>query len=102
MRLETRPSHVARQGVQLQLPLIRSRACAPCSMVRTSSSAARSPSSVAPFRAYCGTEGNRAGQPSTVRRLARTHRIATMPFTLRNLKENVEDVGSRFDGAPDL
>ena len=25
-----------------------------------------------------------------------------MPFTLRNLKENVEDVGSRFDGAPDL
>src|SRR5207248_4291890 len=30
------------------------------------------------------------------------HRIATVPFTLRNLKEDLEDVGSRFDGAPDL
>ena len=29
------------------------------------------------------------------------HRIATV-FTLRNLKEDLEDVGSRFDGAPDL
>ena len=25
-----------------------------------------------------------------------------MPFTLRNLKEDLEDVGSTFDGAPDL
>jgi quercetin dioxygenase-like cupin family protein len=25
-----------------------------------------------------------------------------VPFTLRNLKEDLEDVGSRFDGAPDL
>ena len=25
-----------------------------------------------------------------------------MPFTLRNLKEDLEDFGSRFDGAPDL
>src|SRR6478752_3389563 len=25
-----------------------------------------------------------------------------MPFTHRNLKEDLEDVGSRFDGAPDL
>ncbi len=25
-----------------------------------------------------------------------------MSFTLRNLKEDLEDVGSRFDGAPDL
>jgi mannose-6-phosphate isomerase-like protein (cupin superfamily) len=25
-----------------------------------------------------------------------------MPFTLRNLREDLEDVGSRFDGAPDL
>jgi hypothetical protein len=23
-------------------------------------------------------------------------------FTLRNIKEDVEDIGSRFDGAPDL
>ena len=32
----------------------------------------------------------------------RDHRIATVPFTLRNLKEDLEDLGSRFDGAPDL
>src|SRR4051812_21275811 len=25
-----------------------------------------------------------------------------MPFTLRNLKEDLEDLGSNFDGAPDL
>ena len=25
-----------------------------------------------------------------------------MPFTLRNLKVNLEDLGSNFDGAPDL
>ena len=25
-----------------------------------------------------------------------------MPFTLRNLKKDLEDLGSRFDGAPDL
>ena len=25
-----------------------------------------------------------------------------MPFTLRNLKEDLEDVGARFDGSPDL
>jgi uncharacterized cupin superfamily protein len=25
-----------------------------------------------------------------------------VPFTLRNIKEDLEDVGSRFDGAPDL
>ncbi len=25
-----------------------------------------------------------------------------MPFTLRNLQEDLEDLGSRFDGAPDL
>ena len=25
-----------------------------------------------------------------------------MPFTLRNIKEDLEDVGSNFDGAPDL
>ena len=30
-----------------------------------------------------------------------THRrIATVPFTLRNLREDLEDVGSNFDGAP--
>ena len=25
-----------------------------------------------------------------------------MPFTLRNIKEDLEDLGSGFDGAPDL
>jgi hypothetical protein len=25
-----------------------------------------------------------------------------VPFTLRNLKADLEDVGSNFDGAPDL
>jgi hypothetical protein len=25
-----------------------------------------------------------------------------VPFTLRNIKEDVEDIGSMFDGAPDL
>jgi hypothetical protein len=25
-----------------------------------------------------------------------------VPFTLRNIKEDLEDVGSRFDGAPEL
>jgi mannose-6-phosphate isomerase-like protein (cupin superfamily) len=30
------------------------------------------------------------------------HRIAAVPFTLRNLKEDLDDVGSNFDGAPDL
>ena len=25
-----------------------------------------------------------------------------MPFSLRNIKEDLEDIGSRFDGAPDL
>ena len=25
-----------------------------------------------------------------------------MPFTLRNIKEDLEDIGPRFDGAPDL
>ena len=25
-----------------------------------------------------------------------------MPFTLRNIKQDLEDIGSVFDGAPDL
>ena len=25
-----------------------------------------------------------------------------MPFTLRNIKEDLDDIGSKFDGAPDL
>src|SRR5689334_5103476 len=29
-------------------------------------------------------------------------RIAAMPFTLRNLREDLPDVGSNFDGPPDL
>ena len=41
-------------------------------------------------------EALRAGYPESL------HRIAIVPFTLRNLKEDLEDVGSKFDGAPDL
>ena len=33
---------------------------------------------------------------------ARHHRIAAVPFTHRNFKEDLEDLGSNFDGAPDL
>src|SRR5580698_9016053 len=29
-------------------------------------------------------------------------RIAAVPFTLKNLREDLADVGSNFDGAPDL
>src|SRR5688572_19383100 len=39
---------------------------------------------------------HRSGDP------AGAPRIATVPFTLRNFKGDLEDVGSRFDGAPDL
>src|SRR5256885_15087710 len=28
--------------------------------------------------------------------------MAAVPFTLRNVKADLEDLGSRFDGAPDL
>ncbi len=31
-----------------------------------------------------------------------TSKVAAVPFTLRNLKEDLEDLGSNFDGAPDL
>jgi uncharacterized cupin superfamily protein len=30
------------------------------------------------------------------------HTICAVTFTLRNIKEDLADVGSRFDGAPDL
>jgi mannose-6-phosphate isomerase-like protein (cupin superfamily) len=33
---------------------------------------------------------------------ARDHRITAVPFTLKNLKEDLEDLGSKFDGAPGL
>ncbi len=50
----------------------------------------------------------RKGSPVRVRqrasRVARAQRptIAPVAFTRRNLKEDLEDVGPRFDGAPDL
>jgi mannose-6-phosphate isomerase-like protein (cupin superfamily) len=38
-----------------------------------------------------------------LRRLTQeSHRIAAVPFTLTNLREDLEDLGSNFDGAPDL
>src|SRR5688572_30035053 len=47
-----------------------------------------------------GWRYSRGGRPGNAR-LAR-RKVAAVSFTLRNLKEDVEDVGSRFDGAPDL
>jgi mannose-6-phosphate isomerase-like protein (cupin superfamily) len=32
----------------------------------------------------------------------RTHTISVVPFTLTNIKRDLEDLGPRFDGAPDL
>jgi len=44
-----------------------------------------------------------AASPPHRRRCAlESHRIAAVPFTLRNLREDLEDLGSNFDGAPDL
>jgi mannose-6-phosphate isomerase-like protein (cupin superfamily) len=45
----------------------------------------------------CGTDAHTDRRPQAGR-----HTIATVPFTLRNLKDDLEDLGSRFDGAPDL
>src|SRR3954453_6948658 len=40
---------------------------------------------------------------STPRRVVRhAHRMAPVPFTRRNLKQDLEDVGPNFDGAPEL
>jgi mannose-6-phosphate isomerase-like protein (cupin superfamily) len=64
-----------------------------------------------PARAtFYGTEGqrfesSRARRTETPRGPAGRRlisSIAAVPFTLRNLKEDLEDVGSNFDGAPDL
>ncbi len=30
------------------------------------------------------------------------HKTATAPFTLRNINQDLEDLGARFDGVPDL
>jgi mannose-6-phosphate isomerase-like protein (cupin superfamily) len=43
-----------------------------------------------------------AGERSSASATLKMRRLATMPFTLRNLKEDLEDLGSRFDGSPDL
>src|SRR5204863_8535057 len=41
-------------------------------------------------------------EPTTSWLPTKRYRIATVPFTCRNLKQDLEDVGSKFDGAPDL
>ena len=43
-----------------------------------------------------------AGRRSSASATLKMRRIATVPFTLRNLKADLPDVGSRFDGSPDL
>src|SRR5204862_2073669 len=48
--------------------------------------------------AATGRDGNRGMQFAP----PATHRIRDVPFTLSNIKEDLEDLGSRFDGAPDL
>src|SRR4051794_30215418 len=54
-------------------------------------------------RRAAGREPGTAALDASDRRPQPGHRrIATVPFTLRNLKEDLEDLGSRFDGAPDL
>ena len=42
------------------------------------------------------------GQQRLSPKLSLNLRIAAVPFTLRNLIEDLPDVGSNFDGAPDL
>ena len=58
---------------------------------------------------YWLTPGAPPGRNPAPRRLthqigdpSQGRRIATVPFTLRNFKEDLKDLGSRFDGAPDL
>src|SRR4051794_3165873 len=58
-------------------------------------------SSVMP-QEYLGRAGASAFDGSEGSASLGHHRIATVPFTLRNLKEDLEDLGSNFDGAPDL
>src|SRR5207247_2194719 len=54
-------------------------------------------------RSAAGKEPGTAALDASDRRPPQgDHTIATVPFTLRNLKEDLEDLGSRFDGAPDL
>jgi quercetin dioxygenase-like cupin family protein len=59
-----------------------------------------------------GTCSGRRSLPADVRVVVETQRgpegrrssstIAAVSFTLRNLKEDLQDLGSNFDGAPDL
>jgi mannose-6-phosphate isomerase-like protein (cupin superfamily) len=61
-----------------------------CQRTQTRSAAGRGPGTAA--LTY------QVGHPSQ----AGHRRITAVPFTLRNLKEDLEDLGSKFDGAPDL
>jgi mannose-6-phosphate isomerase-like protein (cupin superfamily) len=44
----------------------------------------------------------RLENPKTGRLLRNSDTVAAVPFSLRNLKHDLKDVGSRFDGARDL
>src|SRR3954454_11455887 len=51
----------------------------------------------------CGPGGRGfESRRSPLRLVPAARTIKVVPFTLKNLKEDLEDVGSRFDGAPDL
>src|SRR5581483_12277840 len=45
---------------------------------------------------WTGGQAALAGTPE------RRRRICAVPFTLRNIKKDLHDVASKFDGAPDL
>src|SRR5213592_1641474 len=65
-----------------------------------------SPGSAAPARALSrradDPRGPRPPDEEQARRRSPNRTIAAVPFTLRNLREDLADVGSNFDGAPDL
>ncbi len=61
------------------------------------------PSEVKVNRRECARTGESARSSVRDRRPpARGAYDCAVPFTVRNIKEDLEDLGSRFDGAPDL
>ena len=54
------------------------------------------------LRSFLARAGRAPIQKCRHRRSRNRDRVTAMPFTLRNLKQDLEDVGSNFDGPPDL
>ena len=55
-----------------------------------------------PRRHYGGVSLGRNRERRAYTRGFPCHRICAVPFTLTNIRGDLEDLGSRFDGAPDL